>query len=203
MDGSGGGSSGGSATDGAESDAQDAGATDAACPTGTVNFAMQLAPGASGTTYCLGAPGSCTGADWLSIYPAGGSADGGDDLSMVMGCVPDCASCQPVGCPLLCALPPALGDAGAQMSWNGAYYQHTTCGASLACTNNECAPAGNYVARMCGFPQPADAGSAVLECVGSGTPACVDVPFVWPPPSGTELVQGTIGGSSTDAGASD
>jgi hypothetical protein len=160
------------------------------CLTGAVNFELQLAPGAGGTTYCLGPSGSCSGNSWLSIL----TADGGDALSQDMGCVADCTDCQPVACDNLCAIASPLGDAGAHMTWNGTYLQQTTCGtASLACTNSECAPAGNYIARMCGYSPSADAGSQLPACVTASTPTCIDVPFVWPPPSGTSTVQAELG----------
>jgi hypothetical protein len=180
----------------AHPDAADGGS----CLTGTVNFELHLAPGATGTTYCLGGPGSCTDGDWLSIL----TADGGNGLSQVRGCVPDCSNCQPAACANLCAAPTALGDGGVTRAWNGAYWQHSTCGASsLSCTNDECAPAGNYIAHLCGYPQPTDAGALVGPCLPSSTPTCVDVPFVWPPPSGAATVSGELGGSIADAGAGD
>jgi hypothetical protein len=161
-----------------------------------VSFQLHAAAG-DGTTYCLGGPGSCSGGDWLSIL----SADGGASFSQVMGCMPDCNDCQPVACSKLCIATPALGDAGAHTTWDGTYLEDTTCGASIACTNGKCARAGSYIARMCGFPET-DASFAA-ECLGTAMPTCVDVPFVWPPPSGTSTVEATLGGTSGDAGASD
>ncbi len=166
------------------------------CLTGTVSFDLHLASGAT-TTYCLGPSGGCAGNQWLSILPA----DGGTELSQVMGCVPTCSSCQPVACSNLCIITEALGDAGAHTTWDGTYLEHTTCGASVACTNGRCAPAGDYMARMCGYPETTDA-SFGANCTGSQTPTCVDVPFTWPPTSGSATVEGTIGGSA-DAGTSD
>jgi hypothetical protein len=182
---------------GATGDAGKTGDAAPTCLTGTVSFDLRLAAGSTGT-YCLGAPGSCTDA-WLSIL----TADGGETLSLVYGCVPDCSDCQPVACPLICAIPLPLSDAGAHMAWNGTFVEHQTCGASLACTRNACAPAGNYVARMCGYREAPDASSALPECIGSSTPTCTDVTFVWPPPSGTSSVAGVIAEGNADAGASD
>jgi hypothetical protein len=196
------GSSGGGSTDGPSGGSSSGGgAIDGGgpgiCLTGTVSFELNLGTGATGSKYCLGPPGSCTGGEWLSIL----SADGGTSFSQVMGCVPTCSDCQPVACSNLCIITPALGDAGAHTTWDGTYLEHTTCGASVSCTNQKCAPAGDYIARMCGFPENVDA-SFGAECQGSTTPTCIDVPFVWPPPSGTSVVQGDLGGSA-DAGTSD
>jgi hypothetical protein len=197
-DGSGGGrtdgasSSGGGGDDGSGGDS----GGNAPCLTGTVNFELQAAAG-SGTGYCLGASSSCNGGTWLSILPA----DGGAALSQEMGCVPDCLDCQPVACSKLCIATPALGDGGAHESWDGTYLEYTTCGASISCTNDRCAPAGNYIAHMCGYPEgDASFGEA---CQGSSIPACVDVPFVWPPANGSSpTLVGTIG-ARADAGTSD
>ena len=183
------------ATDGDSGKSGDAGQT---CLAGTVSFVLHLAAGST-TTYCLGAPGSCT-SDWLSIL----AADGGESLSLVYGCVPDCSNCQPVPCPLLCEIPSPLGPAGAHISWDGRFVEHLMCGASLACARTVCAPAGNYIARMCGYPEAPDASSALQQCLrSSSTPTCTDVPFVWPPPSGTSSVEGLIADGNADAGASD
>ena len=189
--GSGGGASsggGGTSSGGGTSNGGSGGGT---CLTGTVNFALHLSPAAT-TTYCLGPSGGCTGGQWLSILPA----DGGTELSQVMGCVPTCSNCQPVACTNLCAATPALGDGGAHTTWDGTYLQHTTCGASIACTNDECAPAGSYVARMCGYAETTDASTS-FECMGSTTPTCVDIPFTWPPATGTATLEATIGGART------
>ena len=177
----------------------DAGAPGTNCSTGTVTFELRLAPGAGGTTYCLGPPTSCTGAAWLSIRPA----SGGDALSLDTGCVADCNDCQPVACSDICATPLALGDGGANSSWDGTYYTRSTCGAALDCVSDECAPAGNYIASLCGFPEAADASPTGGECNGATPPTCVDVPFAWPPPSGSAVVVGELGGPTGDAAASD
>jgi hypothetical protein len=164
-----------------------------ACLTGTVNFSLRAAAGNT-TPYCLGAPGSCTEL-WVSIL----TADGATTLSLVYGCVPDCSSCQPVACPLICAAPSMLGAAGAQKSWDGTFVEHLTCGAAVACTRPACAPAGDYIARMCAY---AAKPGAALACLGASTPTCIDVPFTWPPPSGASSVEGVIPAGSDDGGAS-
>ncbi|MGH7440014.1 MAG: hypothetical protein ACRENE_30355 [Polyangiaceae bacterium] len=192
--GSGGGTEGGSTSSGGGGSSGGSGG--GTCLTGTVDFALHLSPAAT-TTYCLGPSGGCSGGAWLTILPA----DGGTELSQIMGCVPTCSSCQPVACSNLCIATPALGDGGVHTTWDGTYLEHTTCGASLACTNDECAPAGSYVARMCGYPEAADA-SVGFPCTSSTTPTCIDMPFTWPPATGTVTVEATIGGSA-GAGASD
>jgi hypothetical protein len=168
-----------------------------ACLTGKVSFTFRAAPG-SPQTYCQGAPGSCAGT-WLSILAADGS-----ELSLVYGCVPDCSHCQPVSCPLICAVPTPFDSAGEHMSWDGTFVEHLTCGASIACTHSACAPAGNYVARMCVYAElPAASSGPPTTCEGTSNPTCVDVPCVWPPPSGASSVEGVIPVDGADSGASD
>jgi hypothetical protein len=166
-----------------------------ACLTGTVSFSFHAAAG-SATSYCLGQPAACTG-EWLYIL----AADGAESLSLVYGCVPDCSQCLPPSCPDICVTPSPLGAAGAHTSWDGTFVEHLTCGASIACTRPACAPAGHYIAHMCGYATPP---GATPTCQGAAsTPTCTDVPFTWPPPSGASSVEGVIGGDGTDAGAAD
>jgi hypothetical protein len=172
---------------------------DAGCAIGNVTFSLRRAP-ASSVAYCLGPPGTCTDSEWLSILPAGG----GGSLSLVHGCVPECAdSCQPIGCTLICGHATSLGDGGVTASWNGTYVLHETCGAAVACARSACAPPGQYIAHFCGYPVAPDASATSGACVGESPPTCTDVPFVWPPPTGSSVVQGELGGTDSDAGASD
>ncbi len=171
--------------------ASDAGAADAGCVTGSVSFELQAAPGAS---YCLGAAGTCSG-QWLDIVPA----NGGASLGIDMPCETQCSECQPVACSNLCAVASPLGDGGAQTIWNGTYFASGTCGAGTSCVSQACAPAGNYIARFCGYAESADAST--FGCAGSSTPTCIEKPFVWPPPAGSPPVQGVLGGATADAGS--
>jgi hypothetical protein len=200
-DGSAGGGDGSTQGDaGSPADAVAAGETgtaDAGCVTGLVTFEVQTAPG-SPTRYCLGAPDSCS-ANWLTIRPASAPADGGAALNLGSGCETQCGNCQPVACANLCAVPTALGDGGAQQTWDGTYSASGTCGAGMACISPACAPPGNYVATFCGYAASPDASA--FECAGSSAPTCMDKPFAWPPAAGSAPVQGFLGGDSTgDAG---
>lgn len=188
----GGEAAGGSAD--AEVDAASGDAGAAACPTGQVTFAFQLAPGST-TDYCL-APGGCGDGYWLSIQ----TTDGGTLSPYAAGCLADCTSCQPVACGNVCAIAGMLGDAGTTMSWNGSYVETTTCGpTALACYRNECAGAGTYVAHMCGYAEPPSSGYCLNP---STTPTCIDVPFAWPPDGGMGTVVGQIG-TPGDGGTGD
>ncbi len=171
--------------------AADAGSVDAGCVTGSVSFAILAAPGAP--TYCLGAPGACS-SEWLDIRPA----DGGASLGLDMTCETQCSDCQPVACTNLCVAAERLGDGGARTTWDGTYLTSSTCGAGTACVAEACAPAGNYVARFCGYAESSDAST--FGCTGSSTPTCTETPFPWPPAPGSPPVQGVLGGAAADAG---
>ena len=162
---------GGDATSPSDAKAgDDAGATDAGCVTGMATFVLRASAGAS-THYCLGAPDTCS-TEWLAIRAAGSDAS----LAVDMPCQTMCSQCQPIGCTDQCAVPSALGDAGATTTWDGTYYASGTCGAgAMACITPACAPAGEYVATFCGYAELPDA-SSLPGCTGSTTPTCTDTP---------------------------
>ncbi|MGO9839072.1 MAG: hypothetical protein ACLP1X_33230 [Polyangiaceae bacterium] len=189
-----GGAGGGDATSPADAKGGDAMATDAGCVTGSVTFVVHVAPG-SATRYCLGAPDTCS-SEWLSVHAAGSDAS----LAIDMPCQSTCSQCQPIGCTDQCAIPSPLGDAGSSTTWDGTYYASGTCGAAaMACINPACAPAGNYVATFCGYPELPDA-SSLPGCTASSVPTCADTSFVWPPPAASAPVEGVLGGTAGDGG---
>lgn len=158
----------------------------AGCLPGTVSFTLHVAAGST-TTYCMSARGACSDS-WLSIL----TADGKGSFNLDFGCVPDCSgACQPLTCPTVCVAPQPIGAAGVQRSWDGTYVEHGACGAGIPCAHSLCAPAGSYIAHMCGIPDPPGSSGT---CQSQSTPTCTDVPFVWPPPSGASTIEGTIGG---------
>jgi hypothetical protein len=140
---------------------------------------------------------TCDG-EWLSIL----TADGAQTLGLVDGCLPDCEdNCQPVACPLLCEPPMPFGASGGSTTWDGTFVEYLRCGASIACAHSACAPAGNYIARMCLYAAPP---GSETTCQGlATTPTCTDVPFTWPPPPGASSVDGVISGAGPDSGAPD
>lgn len=158
----------------------------AACPAGSIQFVMQVAPG--GTSYCTGSTGCAPG--WLSIRPQGGTP-----FLLNGGCTTTCAACEPVACPLICAAPTRIPPSGVTDTWNGTMFDASTCGAGVSCVNQECAPAGTYVARMCGNAERTLEAS-VGACVGDATATCVEVPFTWPPAGGSATVTGVLGAAA-------
>jgi hypothetical protein len=159
-----------------------------ACAPGSITFALNAAAG-DPHRYCLGAPSSC-GTQWLDVI----GADGGS-IALQAVCEAACDVCQPVACPLLCAIPGPIPDGGAIQTWDGTTYESGTCGAShLGCVSKTCIAPGNYVARMCGYvDQGQDAGGPPY-CNPGTTPSCTDVAFAWPPAGGTATVRGILGG---------
>jgi hypothetical protein len=170
----------------------DAGSMDAGCVPGCVSFAILASAGAP--PYCLGAPGACS-SDWLDIRPA----DGGASLGLDMTCETQCSDCQPVACSKLCVAAERLGDGGARTTWDGTYLTSGTCGVRTACVAEASAPAGNYVARFCGYAESSDAST--FGCTGTSTPTCTETPFQWPPAPGSPSVQGILGSAAADAGS--
>ncbi len=177
--------------DGSADGGADAASDGGACPTGALTFTLHASNAAN---YCVGAPSSCS-SEWLTIL-------GPDHAALVIDrpCVSDCSVCQPVACPASCAAPSPMPEGGLTRAWDGAYDVLRTCGSGVSCAAQACAPAGQYVARMCVYR----ALSSAPFCSPTAAPTCTDVPFAWPPASGTGEVQGLIGAvgdGGADAGA--
>lgn len=158
------------------------------CAPTPVTFVMLVAT-SGGARYCADPPDGCSGADWLTLLPAGGTP-----ITIDSTCTPDCGVCQPVACPAVCAAPSEVPDTGERRMWSGNEFVSGRCGpaGTTACVDRSCAPAGSYVARMCGYAEIAS-GPSTGACTAATTmPTCVDVPFDWPAAAGT-TVRGTIG----------
>jgi len=113
-------------------------------------------------------------------------------------CTPDC-SCTPRPCPLHPAIPactgPATGVAVTKVegSWDGYYYESSTCGAGTACYNAKYVLPGSYVAWLCATPgtlteteSAPDGGPPTTTCTATGPQECVQVQFNIPGPSPIE-----------------
>ena len=105
----------------------------------------------------------------------------------VSGCTTTCSStCQPVFCPVgLCIAPHGTMFTGTTIDWDGSSYTSSTCGMNVPCNQKNQAPAGHYIARMCGTPGKLDNpdGGFQANCVATGAQVCVDVPFDYPGPT--------------------
>jgi hypothetical protein len=149
------------------------------CPLGSVAFHLNVAPGWLVATAGLG----CS---WLSLSCA---SSGSLPLSVPDIAPVDCRDCAsslpqfPIGCPV----PSPTGDSGPStfdQGWNGVYYTGgPVCGSTpdlRPCATPLCAPAGRYVASMCGC-RLADSG----PCINT----CTEVPFDYP---SSRTVVGTL-----------
>jgi hypothetical protein len=158
------------------------------CPSGVIRFTFLST---SLGTYCIGEPGTCTNT-WLSIH--GGS----DEIVIDRPCLGDCTTCEPTGCPALCAAPTRMRPGGEERTWDGTIFRTATCGAGLSCVERACAHAGPYIARMCAYRDlSADAPPSI--CSPAPTPSCTQVPFEWPPSGGFREVVGVLHGDDGDA----
>jgi hypothetical protein len=121
--------------------------------------------------------------NWLSL-----AANNGDAMakSPSEANLLDCTTCEggwavPIGFSRS-----ELGPKGATQSWDGAYFDPGTCGASRSCATLRCAVPGHYVARMCACQSiPPDGDCTNPESDGV---ICLDVPFDYP-------AQATIAGN--------
>lgn len=167
---------------------QDAGDDAAACASGTIRFRFVST---ASDQFCIGAPTSCT-ATWLSIRK-----DTGEELVIDRPCVPDCSSCEPIGCPASCAAPSQMRAGGVAGAWDGTKWSSSVCGTGAACVARSCANAGRYFAKMCAYREiPGDAAGSF--CNPTTTATCTEVGFDWPPANATTEVLGVIRG---DGGA--
>jgi hypothetical protein len=170
------------------------GSGDSSCVEGAITFKLSVDPGST-STYCSSGPFSCGQQDWLSISSANGTnytLDAGE-------CSVSCGACQPVECSNICLEPSVITSQGLELTWHGSIVVSGTCGAGLACLGSGCAPAGQYVAQMCAYPELGAESAATFCENASQTPTCVTVPFTWPPAPSDSTVERTIGG---EAGAS-
>jgi hypothetical protein len=153
------------------------------CVDGGITFAFAIEAGAP---VCPGSAFGCNAfSDWLTIT----GPDGAPVQMWNPTCV-DCGSCTG-GCPPgPCEVPQPTTSLVDTLGWDGTVYATSTCGMqNESCGAPACAPAGHYVAKMCGYPAGADAGPGESACqVMTPAPHCVSVPFDWPLAAGTHVV---------------
>jgi hypothetical protein len=99
-----------------------------------------------------------------------------------------------MACTNVCIAAERLKMEGAMTTWDGSYFQASTCGAGKSCFEDACAPPGKYLAHMCAYPDGEDGGAGPFCSFNpQAVPAkavCVEVPFDFP---STGVVEGTIG----------
>jgi hypothetical protein len=149
----------------------------AACTTGTTNFHLSAASG-DNADWCVGL--QCT-VTFMTI-----TSTSGEEMPISSPCETKCGDCMPVGCPALCVAPQPMKPDGERMTWDGTFWQASTCGAGTACRRSACAAPGRYKVKMCAARRTSDAGPF---CMPSATPTCVDLDFDYP---SAAIVEGTL-----------
>lgn len=159
----------------------DAGADASTCAAASLRFRLVAPVGA----WCVGSPTSCDG-EWLYLRRAGG-----EELTIDRPCVADCASCEPIACPAICAAPTRMSATGAVHVWDGTTWERSSCSSGDGCVQRSCAAPGRYVATMCAYRESVSDGIGGF-CVPERTPLCADVAFDWPPPAGVDEIVGHV-----------
>jgi hypothetical protein len=171
--------------------------TQLGCAAGSIDFKLLVRSG-TGTVYCVGDQDSCM-PDWLSIRPVGGA-----DLPIEPDrCKGSCDTCSAFGCDALCVEPAPLGPNGIERIFTGVYAPSGVCGANLVCNDSACIAPGQYVAKLCGYPASLSGpvSAPTQQCDFSReNPACVEIPFSWPPSATDSTLTGTIGDLVYDGG---
>jgi hypothetical protein len=99
------------------------------------------------------------------------------------------AQCTPSPCPgIPCAIGGGVAVTTVEQTWDGSYYESSTCGQGMACVIPRHVPPGHYVARVCATPGTlAESDGGPPSCMATGPQECVDVPFDLPGPSPIEV----------------
>jgi hypothetical protein len=97
------------------------------------------------------------------------------------------AQCTPQPCPGI-ACPIGGGVAlttSVEMTWDGSYYDSSTCGSGTTCYIPRFVAPGHYTAQMCATPGTLSDGDAAPPptCTASGPQECVAVQFEIPGPT--------------------
>jgi hypothetical protein len=138
------------------------------CTAGTTSFHLSSASG-DDTDWCVGL---ICGLDWLNIMSASNEM-----MLISKPCVTMCDDCMPIACPAICIAPQPVKPGGERLTWDGGFWQESSCGAGSACFQKACAAPGRYKAHMCAARRTSDAGPF---CMPSVTPTCVDLDFDYP-----------------------
>jgi hypothetical protein len=137
--------------------------------------------------YCIGR--FCT-FEWLSITDTSGvTLPAGQPLGLSLGCFSMCNDCRVVSCPGLCPAPQPMNPDGERLTWDGTFYQPSTCGAQITCRLRQCALPGKYSVKMCATRSGVDGGQP-FACSGVSTPeTCTTLDFDYP---SADVVEGVI-----------
>jgi hypothetical protein len=176
-----GGSGGVAGSSGAAGTSGSAGSGGNSCVNGTVTFKMVPAAGSAPSAFCSQ---GCTG-NWLTVTDSNSKT-----VVLDRGCgSPDCKTCVGTVCPPIACISQVIPPEGLSRPWDETQWNPSVCGAaSVACSLDQCVPAGKYKAKMCVAKNTMQSAN---YCTPGDTPVCTTVDFVLP---GAMTVQGTIGG---------
>jgi len=147
---------------------------------GTVTLHLALA---STTSFCDPPEVACSPSH-IGITTLAGQA-----LQVVTGTCPLICSSQCVPPPCADGQCPPSGQAvtEATLTWDGSYYESSTCGQGWGCWMRKFVGPGRYFAHMCATPGMLGQGDGGWPtCTATGQQECVDTPFDFPGPSTVE-----------------
>ena len=130
----------------------------------------------------------CDQADTYTVSPGHIAVltPAGAPLAISPGWCPTmCSSqCGPTPCPLIpCGASNGVAVTDFHISWDGGFYEASTCGHNVGCIRPRFAAAGRYIANMCATPGALSlTETGAQKCTASGPPECIEVPFVIPGP---------------------
>jgi len=148
---------------------------------GTVTFRLVLP---STRSFCDHLPACQLGVTHVSV-----TSTIGEPIQTSPGVCPTycSAQCTPLLCPLICPISSDVALTNVEGSWDGSYYEASTCGSNTACLNKRFVAPSVYVVQMCATPGTLAEGDAgPPTCTPSGREECAGVPFMFPSPSVVE-----------------
>lgn len=151
---------------------------------GTVSVKVTIAPGAS---FCDA--DACGPATHVWFSDPGGTYINTAPPFCRAACAVGCVQppCPGFACPMI-----GLAYTGEQRTWNGVYYQQSTCGAAVECYQQRFVQAGRYVASVCATPgiQTGPDSGVNPTCTKTGERQCAKVTFDFPASAPVELTLG-------------
>lgn len=142
---------------------------------GTSHIVFQIS---NSLSYCKTSSCGSTGGD-VGVLDASGKS-----LRLSAGdCYTPCDTCEMLPCPgAACQEAHGIEVTGAELNWDGHYFEDGTCNGTVACVTRRFAAPGKYTAKMCATPgDVVDAPPSTLkQCVTSGPAECAEVEFDFP-----------------------
>jgi hypothetical protein len=144
------------------------------CTAGTTSFHLSDDKG-NNEMWCVGM--NCS-ASWMTI-----SSLSGVPMPIEQPCETMCGDCMAIGCPAICVQPRTMAFGGERLTWDGTFWEASTCGAGTACRQKACAAPGRYTVKMCVSRRGAD-----LACEPSADPFCGPIDFDYPSSTPVEMM---------------